>query len=199
MTVAEFAPVPDGSALEVQASDAASVATAIIVRDEASSNRASQTLNAIRDLRKEAADVFDPVVRTAYAAHKAAVAAKKKIDGPLAEAQEHLTNQIATWMDAERAAREAEAALEALEAGEDAALDEDLAVSVEGQTVRATWSAEVTDVMALVKAIADGTVTPEAIVPNTKFLNQMARAMRENLKWPGVRAVKKTSLSRARD
>lgn len=55
---------------------------------------------------------------------------------------------------------------------------------------RETWSGEVTDLMALVKAVAAGTVPLDAIVPNYPRINQAARDQHEALNWPGVEVRK---------
>ena len=60
-----------------------------------------------------------------------------------------------------------------------------------GQFTKRTWGAEVTDLMALVKAVAAGTVPIQAIEANTVFLGQQARALKSALQYPGVRAVEK--------
>lgn len=60
---------------------------------------------------------------------------------------------------------------------------------------RETWSAEVTDIMALVKAVAAGTVPIAAIKADTVFLNNQARALKKTMNYPGVRAVSSKSMS----
>ncbi len=60
---------------------------------------------------------------------------------------------------------------------------------VEGTSTREVWSAEVTDKMALIRAVASGQAPAELIDVNTKTLNQMARALKAGLNYPGVRAV----------
>jgi len=60
-----------------------------------------------------------------------------------------------------------------------------------GNATRRTWGAEVTDLMALVKAVAAGQVPIQAIEPNAVFLNQQARALKSALSYPGVRSVEK--------
>jgi hypothetical protein len=57
---------------------------------------------------------------------------------------------------------------------------------VSGVSTREAWSAEVLDVLALAKhAIA--TNQPNLILPNQTALNQLAKALKENLRVPGVR------------
>jgi len=60
-----------------------------------------------------------------------------------------------------------------------------------GNATRRTWGAEVTDLMALVKAVAAGIVPIQAIEANTVFLGQQVRALKSALQYPGVRAVEK--------
>ena len=57
------------------------------------------------------------------------------------------------------------------------------------------WSARVTDLRALCKAVGEGIVGLEAVQANMTFLNAQTRAMRENLLIPGVEAVKTESMS----
>ena len=51
------------------------------------------------------------------------------------------------------------------------------------------WHAEVVDLMALVQAVADGSVPLAAVRPNPDFLDEAAARDRESLAIPGVRAV----------
>ena len=71
-----------------------------------------------------------------------------------------------------------------------------LTPKVQGMSVRETWSAEVTDLKALVSAVAAGRVPIQALSANQVFLNQQARAMKRDLNYPGVRAVSDENLSR---
>lgn len=66
---------------------------------------------------------------------------------------------------------------------------------VAGISMRTTYRAEVVSLMDLVKAVAAGTVPLNALQANQVFLNNQARAMRETLAYPGVKAVAETGLS----
>jgi len=79
---------------------------------------AALALNGIKDLRKEVAETFDPVVQAAYAAHKAATAARKKVDEPLDQAERTIKGKIGDYQSGlRRIAEEQERkALEAEEA-----------------------------------------------------------------------------------
>lgn len=50
------------------------------------------------------------------------------------------------------------------------------------------WRAEVTDLLALVRAVADGSVPLAALLPNQEFLDQAATRDRDALALPGVKA-----------
>lgn len=56
-----------------------------------------------------------------------------------------------------------------------------------GITVKANWCHEVTDLMALVKAVAAGTVSIQAICANDVYLRQRAKADKNTIQIPGVR------------
>jgi hypothetical protein len=51
------------------------------------------------------------------------------------------------------------------------------------------WHAEVVDLMALVQAVADGSVPLAALRANTEWLDEAALRERDALAIPGVRAV----------
>ena len=51
------------------------------------------------------------------------------------------------------------------------------------------------DELALIQAVAAGMVPIRAITVNLAFLNQMARGLKADLNYPGVRAVKETGVS----
>jgi len=55
--------------------------------------------------------------------------------------------------------------------------------------IRETWSAEGFDLMATVKAIAEGKAPLQAIEYDMTFLNGQARSYKQSLNIPGVRAV----------
>lgn len=61
--------------------------------------------------------------------------------------------------------------------------------SAKGVATRCVYKAEVYDARALYRAVAEGAVSPNLVAPNMTALNQMARAMRDTMNIPGVRAV----------
>jgi len=58
-----------------------------------------------------------------------------------------------------------------------------------GPVYREVWSAEVTDIKALCRAVANGQASPECVMGNMPTLNRMATALKATLNIPGVRAV----------
>lgn len=59
---------------------------------------------------------------------------------------------------------------------------------VAGISTRKNWKAEVVDVLALVKAVAEGKAPLELIAPNMTVINRYAKASEDKLNIPGVRA-----------
>jgi len=58
-----------------------------------------------------------------------------------------------------------------------------------GISMRETWHAEVTDKMALIKAVATGQVPHTVLDANMPVLNKMAIALKGDMNYPGVCAV----------
>lgn len=69
------------------------------------------------------------------------------------------------------------------------------AAKPEGQAIRTTWTAEVVDLKVLLGAIVAGRAPLDTIEPNLPVLNALARASKENLAIPGVRAVPKQGIA----
>jgi len=69
---------------------------------------------------------------------------------------------------------------------------------VAGISMRETWSAQVVDLMRLVKAVAAGTAPIQCLSADTVFLGQQARSMKGALNYPGVKAVMDNSISAGR-
>jgi hypothetical protein len=63
-----------------------------------------------------------------------------------------------------------------------------------GISTRVTYRAEVVDLRALCRAIADGKVSSEMVMPNQSALNKRASAEKETMNIPGVRIVRDTGI-----
>jgi hypothetical protein len=62
---------------------------------------------------------------------------------------------------------------------------------VGGPVFQTRWSHEVTDLMALVKAVAAGLAPIQAIQANDVFLGQQARSLKDAMRIPGVKSYSK--------
>lgn len=67
-----------------------------------------------------------------------------------------------------------------------------------GTSVKANWSHEVTDLMELVKAVAAGSVSVQAICANDTYLRQRAKADKDTVRIPGVRIYDAVTVSHRR-
>ena len=133
---------------------------------------------------------------------------------PVVEAKRLLSVKLGTWwrteedrLDAERRkqeemARKAEAdrlraegaskrEIEAVKSGKvDVPMPPPAApIRTAGVAPKETWSAEVSDKMALVKAVAAGKVPLAALEPNMTYLNGQVRLLKKEFQVPGVKAV----------
>lgn len=65
----------------------------------------------------------------------------------------------------------------------------------EGQAIKTVWRAEVTDLVALCRAIGEGKLPPTMVEPCMKNLNALARTMQDKMAYPGVKFVAEQTLS----
>lgn len=69
---------------------------------------------------------------------------------------------------------------------------------VQGVSMRETWAAEVTDVAALVRYAAANPQYVSLLTPNMTAINQMARAMKSTMDFPGVRVFMNSNVAARR-
>lgn len=60
-----------------------------------------------------------------------------------------------------------------------------------GPVYREVWAAEVIDIKALCRAVADGKASPECVMANMPALNRLAVALKATMNIPGVKAYSK--------
>lgn len=83
-------------------------AKAIRIADQGTFERAAEFLLGVKALRREIDETFDPVIKKSHEAHKEAVAAKKKVEAPVADAEAIVKRGMGTYqLEQERVAREA--------------------------------------------------------------------------------------------
>ncbi len=91
-------------------------ASSIIIHDAASLKTANDFVLAVKSLRKEISDAFNPIIEKAHRAHKEAIAQKNKYEQPLVRAENAIKLQIGVYVrkkdeerkEAEKKAREEE-------------------------------------------------------------------------------------------
>ena len=84
-------------------------ALTFFVKDDATYQTATNGLKKIKGVRKMIKELLDPMVKRAYDAYKKDLAQMKETEAPLDEAERHLKNQMAKYVDEkERERREAE-------------------------------------------------------------------------------------------
>lgn len=219
-------------------------ARALVVEDQDGYERAAVLLREIKGLRSEIADTFGPIVAKALAAHREALAQRKRHEAPLELAERTIKTLMAGYVrEEERKAREEAARLER-EAREEEARRQAAEREAEEQTrlaeaeelyaagkneeamavldapmpepdplpppppvvvtpppraagisVRETWSAEVTDLVALVRAVADGKAPAAFLRADLPAINGWARATKGSAQVPGVRVRRETGVA----
>ncbi len=179
----------------------------------------AKVMAAIRDTRKQIAEFFRPDIDAAHALHKSLLAKMKEVDAKPAAAEDACRKLLGAWADEQRRKAEAEQlrldeearrkAAEAARAEGDKRLAEKIeagkvivastAVAVQpaqpdGVSTRYVYSAEVVDLMALVKAVAAGKATVQYIAADMAVLNSVMRATKGTAAIPGVAARRETSV-----
>jgi len=112
----------DTMAVDSQAMDAVQGAQNLLVNNPQRYEAAAGFVKTMKKLRGQIDDTFDPVVKTAHAAHKEAVAAKKKHMEPVVQAEKITKGKMSLYVqEAERQRRKEEEKLrkEALKRAEE--------------------------------------------------------------------------------
>jgi hypothetical protein len=95
--------------LELKALEYPEQAKAVKVIDSISLVQANEFLRAVKALRLQIADAWDPVIESAHKAHKQALEQKKRYEEPLVQAERIVRAEMSRYMaEQERARREAE-------------------------------------------------------------------------------------------
>jgi hypothetical protein len=189
----------------------------MVVVDELSYQQAMALASECGRRSKKVEAEFAEAKEKTHAAWKAVTTLIASFTKPLDEARSMLNKKGTRWYDAEMARRKAEAERvrkekekadedERLQLAEelakngntklaDAVLEETTYVAPEpvevpaaaGSTRVAKWTFEVTDIMALLRAIVDGKEQASLVQLNTVLLGQMARQQKEAAKVTGIR------------
>lgn len=160
-----------------------------------------KTLKPIDDARKGVQALFTPALDALKEAGD--IVERGMLDYRAAEQR---AAQEAARAEAERLRAEQEALAAMAEQCGDPETAEDLRgqhvhvpvaapVAADGTWTTTRWHAELTDIIALCKAVADGTAPAELVQINQPAANRMASALRDAVSYPGLRFVSATSLA----
>lgn len=165
----------------------------------------SEYLLKIKEMRRRWQEIIKPAIRAAFEAHKNIKAVEKEIDQPLERAENEILKP-ALLRYSERREKERIAAEEKLNKMMQAEANGETQIiptivlpkpeTPRGLSYYETYKAEVEDLEALVKAVANKEVPIDAIQPNMSFINNKAKALKDNFNYPGV-VVKKEKTVRA--
>lgn len=212
----EIITVPNEQVEQVRAEVAPvlDAARALVVVNRASYENAMALGAECASRIKRVEEIFGPARESTHKAWKAVTATVASFVDPLKEAKGTCTTKATAWVRteearvrAEEAARQEEA-LRRAESSAQAAGASPASLSVLGTpiqvaavpkpvptsrivgaaagTIRENWTMRVTDLMALVKAVAAGEVDPEVLQANEPVLRKRAKALKAAMKYPGV-------------
>lgn len=167
---------------------------------------------ALEELRKKTLKPFDDGRKGVQALFTPALDALKEADDIVERgmldyrAAEQRAAQEAARAEAERLRQEQEALATMAEQCGDPETAEDLRgqpvhvpvaapVAAEGTWTTTRWHAELTDIVALCKAVADDPSLAELVQLNQPAANRLASALRDAVSYPGLRFVSTTSLA----
>ncbi len=206
MNIVDTEIVKDEGSLQKEIAPVVSDSRSLVVSDAASYEIAGETVKRLTAIEKKIKAFWAPEKEMASKLHKSIVAKEKDMLSVVVDEKSAKIASMHAWAEEQEQARREAAELAATERAAAAAESASSGTAVcvvsaapttpavptgYGQFVRKTWSAEVTDLSALVKAVAAGLVPVQAIKADEVFLNSQARLHKSSLEFPGVVAVEK--------
>lgn len=205
-------------AIERQAGEIMATAAALVVRDARGYEGAGAFLLMVKEYRRAVAELLDPIVEKAFAAHKEAVKQRNRLDAPADEAERTVKAKMIEWKEAEEA-RIREEARVAEEAARRKAEDERLAEAEAAEKAGDKLAAEALmdapiltpPVMSMRTVPKIAGVAPRAVwtfeitnqallsrehlMPDLIKIGGVVRAMKGLTKIPGVRVFQKSGMA----
>jgi hypothetical protein len=174
-----------------------------------SANEAGEVKKVFIGARKMIMDRFDPTTSVLFSLHRMFTTRRKSLLTEIEHPEIVIDEKLIQWdvqqrLAASAAAEAAEVERQAQQAEADALAEMDPTVTrttvvvapvevasakVEGIAMIDYYSAEVHDTVALCRAIADGKIPADYVVPNFPKLNDRAKAMRGEFNVPGCKLV----------
>lgn len=190
--------IPEVEKVEKPVNDIIVTANKMVVTNQEQRFEVGSFLKTIKDMEKQVTETFGDMVKTAKSSYDKAKALRDKFLDPLEVAEKDLKAKIVTWeveQEKIRLQEQVKAIKEAEAKGLEPKIIHPEALKVKGQSLKSIWSAEVTDLMALVKAVAEGKAPISFLLPNQVALNQQAKASMDSIEYPGVKFKETKSLS----
>lgn len=179
--------------------------------------------NRATEYMKKADEFFDENIKLANKLHKNLIGQKKTAVAPIVEIYDRCKKRILDWQiecrkieaeaqrkEDERAKREAaklaekngdQKEAEAIRNGNIPVVSERTVTvnrGISNMSIRENWVADITDMRALVKAVAAGKAPMTYLLPNTTVLNRVAKANKSQMNVPGVVARNASSVTHRR-
>lgn len=185
--------------LKKEASRLNVLAREIIVTNQEQAEAAAYSLSQLKLLERRIMEFWDPIVRSADTAHKAAVKGRKEFLAPLADAQAIVSGKLLAYrkaveekLEAERRQAVTKATQEAKEKGEPVVIAPPPveAPKIAGFVVRKLYRAVVFDLKALARHAVSNDLVDDLLQANQENLNELAESEKTNfekLGLPGVR------------
>lgn len=155
------------------------------VKDSRSYEGAANFLLGLKELRKKIDETFDGPIAAAHKAHREMIAAKKKHEAPVAEAELLIKLKMSKFISEQDKKRITEE--KAIEKKTGTAVTLPSAVTkVEGISRRKVWRFEITDASVLPR---------EYLMPDEQKIGGVVRAMKNQTRIPGVRVWEDEQIS----
>jgi hypothetical protein len=199
-------------------------AKSIQVINQESLTEANQFLLAIKSLRNEVDNAWNPVIESAHKAHKQAIEQKRKFENPLIEAEKLTKSSISKYLqEQERIRRDAEEARRRIEEEkrrlEEEALKKAMGAKTEKEVEKIIEEAAVKENQIEIPKIQeapktegismrdnwqfeifDETLIPrEYMIPDQVKIGKVVRALKDKANVPGVRVFNQPIMSARRE
>ena len=182
--------------IKAKTNDIAMQALSLVIKDEASFERSTQFMEAIKGMKKEITSFITPMKAKANEMHKLVCAQEKKLVEPLDEATAVLKEGRLSYAKPaplppplpapSGPATDAEGFLPIATPAVKNVAPEAAAAAKATMQIRTTWDAKVVDFKALVAAVAAGKYPISLLLPNGPELKLMAAALKNTGAIDGV-------------
>lgn len=171
----------------------------VVIKDETDYVNATKMIRESKDQLKKFVEFMDPIRKSQRDALNVTLVKIKSVSDVFNAVIDRLTPACIAFQEAQKKERDiavAKANGSLSMAEQEAAPIVHSDPGAPGLSIRATWSAEVTDLMELVKAVAKGKQPLSYLSPCLTALNLQAKSLKSELKIPGVKAIESKGYSR---